>query len=57
MNADNRALEYAVRLATALWEKHYREDAPHWKPCNNTLDVLMQIDNMTAKLVRTAESK
>ncbi len=45
-------LAIAQRLARALWEKHWKDDAPDWKPLNTTLDVLMQIDNMTTGLVR-----
>ena len=45
------ALGYATRLATSLWEKHYKAVSPHWRPLNDTLGVLTQIDNMTCRLV------
>lgn len=44
--------EYATRLAVQLWEKHYKSDSPNWKPEPDLLGVLMQIDNMTAGMVR-----
>ena len=49
-----RAVEaagYAERLAIALWEKHYRNAAPNWKPLTGDLiGILTQIDNMTSGL-------
>ena len=48
-------LGYAQRLATFLWEKHYKKDAPEWKPLPDLIGVLTQIDNMTAGLVRTQQ--
>lgn len=45
-------LGYATHLACALWEKHWKADAPDWKPLPDLLGVLTQIDNMTAGLVR-----
>jgi len=45
--------EYASRLATWIWEKHYKNESPHWKPLNDLLGVLTQIDNMTTGLVRS----
>ena len=46
---------YAERLAIALWEKHWKNDAPEWKPLSgDLLGILTQIDNMTAGLVRPA---
>ncbi len=44
--------ETAVRLADILWQKHWKEDAPHWVPMPTLSGVLSQIDNMTAGLVR-----
>ena len=44
--------EYASRLATWIWEKHYKNESPHWKPLNDLLGVLTQIDNMVTGLVR-----
>ncbi len=46
------ALGYAQRLATVIWEKHWKDDAPNWKPQPDLIDVLTQIDNMTAGLSR-----
>ena len=48
---------YASRLATAIWQKHYMEDAPKWKPLNTTEGVLTQIDNMTCGLVKEKPSQ
>ena len=45
------AAGYAERLAIALWEKHYRNAAPNWKPLTGDLiGILTQIDNMTSGL-------
>lgn len=49
------AYGYASRLAVALWEKHYKDTAPQWKPLPDLLGVLTQIDNMTAGLIRQPE--
>jgi hypothetical protein len=51
--AQPQALDYAQRLAVSMWEKHYRADAPNWKPLDELLGVLTQIDNMLTGLVRT----
>jgi hypothetical protein len=53
----SRALNYATRLATLLWEKHWKDDAPDWKPLPDLLGVLTQIDNMTAGLHRAQERR
>jgi hypothetical protein len=47
------ALGYAQRLAEAIWSKYYKADAPHWKPLDDVLGVLTQIDNMTSGLSRS----
>ena len=44
------AYGYAKRLAVAIWEQHYKDVAPHWKPLDDLMGVLTQIDNMTAGL-------
>ena len=44
------AYGYARRLAVAIWEQHYKATAPHWKPLDDLMGVLTQIDNMTAGL-------
>jgi hypothetical protein len=53
--------DYAMRLAWALWEKHWKDDAPDWQPLPDLLGLLTQIDNMVAGLVRkdgqTGDSK
>ncbi|MGU7812670.1 hypothetical protein [Burkholderia sp. AW49-1] len=46
-------LGYAQRLATGLWEKHWRDSAPQWKVLDDTLGVLTQIDNMVCGLSRS----
>lgn len=53
MAEENR---YARELATALWEKHYKADAPQWKVLPDTHGALSQIDNMTTGLSRPAAS-
>lgn len=45
-------LRYAQMLAEALWEKHWKTDAPEWQVQPDLVGVLTQIDNMTAGLVR-----
>ena len=47
----------ALQLATAIWERGYREVAPDWKPLPDLLGVLSQIDNMVAGLLSRAESQ
>lgn len=47
---DDEAYGYAKYLAECIWEKHYKEESPHWIPSDNTLNVLTQIDNMTCGL-------
>jgi hypothetical protein len=50
---ETEAAGYAERLAAALWEKHYKNDAPHWKPLSGDLiGIISQIDNMTTGLTR-----
>jgi len=50
--AGQDALEYATRLATTIWEKHWKDDAPNWKPWGDIVGVLTQIDNMVAGMER-----
>ena len=45
-------LRYAQRLATSMWRKHWKQDAPNWKPYDDMVGVLTQIDNMVAGMVR-----
>lgn len=52
-DGDSPALRYAQRLAIALWEKHWKDDAVNWKPLPDLIGVLTQIDNMTSGLVRS----
>lgn len=49
--------EYATSLARAIWEKHFKETAPDWKPLPDLIGVLTQIDNMTAGMVRAENMK
>jgi hypothetical protein len=44
------AYGYAKCLAVAIWDQHYKDVAPQWKPFDNLMGVLTQIDNMTAGL-------
>ena len=41
---------YARRLAETIWNQHYKAAAPQWKPLDDLVGVLTQIDNMTAGL-------
>lgn len=43
---------YATRLATSLWDKHWKQDAPEWQPLPDLIGLLTQIDNACAGLVR-----
>jgi hypothetical protein len=49
-NQEPDAYGYAKRLALAIWEQHYKDVAPQWKPFDDLMGVLTQIDNMTARL-------
>jgi hypothetical protein len=50
------ATRYAERLASILWQKHYKDQAPGWKPLSGDLvGILTQIDNMTSGLASRAE--
>ena len=50
------AAQYAERLANVLWEKHYRNAAPNWKPLTGDLiGIITQIDNMTSGLALTTK--
>ena len=51
------AYGYASRLAVAIWEKHYKDTAPQWKPLDYLIGVLTQIDNMTSGLTRQAQQE
>jgi hypothetical protein len=53
--AEPDAYGYASRLAVAIWEKHYKDTAPQWKPLDDLMGVLTQIDNMTSGLRCGAE--
>lgn len=48
--ADSGCYDYAKRLATSLWGKHYKEAAPLWEVCEDLMGVLTQIDNMVSGL-------
>jgi len=47
------AYGYAMRLAQSLYERLWKDQAPHWKPLPDLIGVLTQIDNMTGGLVRS----
>ena len=47
---EQQAYNYAKSIAEAIWKKHYKDTAPHWKPDNDLFILLTQIDNMTAAL-------
>lgn len=56
MEREAEAERYAERLATVLWEKHWKADSPQWRPLSGDLiGILTQIDNMTAGLVRASK--
>ena len=48
-------VDYAKRLATSLWQRYYRGDAPQWEPCEDLMGLLSQIDNMVSGLTRAAQ--
>ena len=48
---------YARRLAEAIWQKHYKAVAPQWKPLDDLMGVLTQIDNMTSGLTARQEEQ
>jgi len=50
-------LRYATRLALYLWETHWKEASPHWKPLPDLMGVLTQIDNMIANLKPQKEGR
>lgn len=47
---------YAKRLAEGIWKRCYRDSAPQWKPPDDLLGVLTQIDNMVSGMARTSEA-
>jgi hypothetical protein len=49
--AEPVALNYARQLAESIWNKHYN-NFPQWKPLDDLMGVLTQIDNMTTGLTR-----
>ena len=40
------------RLAVSIWEKHFRQDAPDWQPCDDAEGIVSQISNMLTELTR-----
>ena len=40
------------KLAVAIWEQHFREDAPDWQPCDDVDGIISQISNMITGLTR-----
>jgi hypothetical protein len=49
--AEPVALNYARRLAQSIWTKHYNI-VEEWKPLDDLIGVLTQIDHMTSGLTR-----
>jgi hypothetical protein len=56
MSDDSAEYRYAVRLATYLWEVHWKDAAPDWKPLPDMMGVLTQIDNAVANLAKPRNS-
>lgn len=56
MSESEIALEYAKRIATAMWQKHWKEDSPDFKTFDDLMGVLSQIDNMAAGMKRYTEA-
>ena len=50
--ANTIALQEVTQIATYLWRKHYRDDAPDWRPLPDLRGVISQIDNMVTGLTR-----
>ena len=48
--AESDAKAYATQMAIAIWRKHYQQAAPQWRPLDDLMGVLSQIDNMTSGL-------
>ena len=48
------ALQEVTQIATYLWRKHYRDDAPDWRPLPDLRGVISQIDNMVTGLTRAS---
>jgi hypothetical protein len=54
LHAEREKLTRQLRdLAVALHAKHYAE-VEQWRPLNDPIGILSQIDNMTTGLTRTA---
>ncbi len=49
------ALHYAQRIAVAIYDKHWKEEPAAFKPFDDIMGVLSQIDNMVAGMKRYAE--
>jgi hypothetical protein len=49
-------LGYATRLAESMWRKHYQKEAPNWRPFDDIVGVLTQIDNMVTGLMKKPAS-
>lgn len=55
--ANAEAYREAKSLATFLYSKHYKGEAPQFELCNSTAGILTQIDNMVCGLVKPEEGK
>ena len=45
----------AEQLARAMWRRSYRKASPYWKPLDDTVGVISQIDNMHAGVAQELE--
>lgn len=54
---DGDILPAMQRLATWLWKRHYKEDAPQWEVCADAQGVLLQIDNMVSGLEKSTQQQ
>jgi hypothetical protein len=49
--------KYAGRLATILYEKHFKDVAPRFELLPDTVGIITQIDNMTCGIDEKAEAR
>lgn len=47
--------DYAKELAVTIWEKYFKTNNPEWKPCDDLMGVLTQIDNMSHGLLNDVD--
>lgn len=51
-NEYQQALNYAKMLVLSIHKKHYQQNNPDWKPLDDLVGILTQIDNQCAGLER-----